>query len=640
MPYRNLNIGRSLLVLIFGLVLSAQLVAATEEEVTIRLLFFQGTWMEGKPGLDKVAVLTTSSDPALAELKTIVDMPEDEQKMAVTEALLDMFELKSLEDLISTTLPWNGRDAGLSENIVRKSLVFRFVLVPKRISPQEIAMLVALLISKEGSLGSEEPIEKQVEKAIKVVQDKTMMEQILDQALGLKIGDPVIVGIPYEDRVYFMMILLTGGRPGPEKKVSKAAKKPEPTEILDAPKPIRKVLPSYPEKLRQQGIEGIVKLRVSVNQKGQVFETAVLKPLHPYLDYAASQALRRWEFEPVLLNKKPVPVSFMVAVNFDPKTWNLQGETTEAEEVPPTNLETPTQAKLRMILDHCAVYCQKLAGLALDFICEETIKEIHYNFGSGEEWMTVVSILPSPAGRPTQILMASTPLFDPRLTEKKSYVCDYLLVKKGEKLEEQRILLQEDGRTMPDRERLLEEKKFFVLRPLFAPIRLLDRDRQPLFNYTLIKEEKVNNKKAYLIEAVPKSADAAGIQYGRIWVDAENFQILQCEIEGVPFEGYDDILDDCIRYYAEPYFTTLFLYQIERKGVLFPSRAEIRVIYGTATKTKLKKMKTEITYKKYKIFTVETEEEIREATSALPSGLSGLDDLYDLHLKRARRKSP
>src|SRR4030067_2167276 len=275
-----------------------------------------------------------------------------------------------------------------------------------------------------------------------------------------------------------------------------------------------------------------------------------------------------------------------------------------------------------MILDQCAVYCQKLAGLALDFICEETIKEIHYNFGTGEEWWSVVSILPRPAGRPTQILIASSPLFDPRLTEKKSYVCDYLLVKKGDKLEEQRILLQEDGRTMPDRERLLEEKKFFVLRPLFAPIRLLDRDRQLLFHYTLGKEEKVNNKKAYLIEAVPKSTDMAGIQCGRIWVDVENFQILQCEIEGVPFEGYDDILEDCIRFNIEPFFTTTYLYHIERKGVLFPSRVDLRVVYKDP-KTKLKKMKTEITYKKYKIFTVETEEEIRQGASELLSRLLG-----------------
>lgn len=640
MSSRDLNIRLSFLIFIIGLVLSAQLVAATEEEVTIRILFLQGAWMEGQPGLDKVTVLTTSSDPALAELKTIADMSEDEQKIAVTEALLDILDLRTIEDLFSTALTWNGRDPGLSDNVVRKSLVFRFVFVPKRVSPRQIAIRIALLRSKEGSLGSGERIEKEVEKAIKVVQDKTMMEQILDQALGLEIGDPVIVGIPHEDRVYFMMIWLTSGKPSPEKRASKAAKETQPTEILEAPMPIRKVLPAFPENLRQQGIEGVVKLRVSINQKGQVFETEVLKSLHPYLDYAASQALRRWEFEPVHLKGKSVPVAFMVAINFDPKTWNLQGETTEAAVISPIGLEPAAQAKLRMILDQCAEYCDRLTGLALDFICEETIKEIHYNFGTGGGWLGIASVLPSPPGVPSKIIMASTPLFDPELTKKNSYVCDYLLVKKGEKLEERRILLQEDGRKLPDRETLLEEKKFSILRPFFAPIRLLDRNRQPLFNYSIIKEEKVNNKKAYLIDAVPKSADAAGIQYGRLWVDVENFQILQCEIDGIPFEGYDDILEDCIHFYVEPFFTTTYLYQIERKGILYPSRAEIRVIYKTANKTKLKKMKTEITYKKYKIFMVETEEEIREATSALLSGLLGLDDLYDLHLKRARRRSP
>jgi TonB family protein len=625
-----------ILAMIFGLVLSVQPVVATEE-VTIRILFLQGAWTEGQPGLDKVTVLTTSSDPALAELKTIADMSEGEQKMAVTEALLDILELRTVEELFSWPMTWNGRDPGLSDTILRKSIVYRLVFLIKRISAQEIALHASVFKSKEGSIETAERIEKELEKAAKVVQDKKKMEQILDQVLGLKIGDPVIVGIPYENRIYFMMILLTGGKPGPGQKVSKAVKEPEPTEILEAPKPVRKVLAAYPEKLRQGGVKGVVKLRVSIDQKGIVQNVRVLKSLHPYLDYTAVRALRQWEFEPVLLNERPVPVSFMVAINFDPKTWNLQGETTEAAVIPPTGLEPDSQAKLRMVLDHCAEYCERLTGLALDFICEETIKEIHYNFGAEPIGVVYIYRPPSPPVRPVTTVVA--PLFDPKLTEKNSFVCDYLLVKKGENLEERRILLQEDGRTMPDRENLLEEKKFSILRPLFAPIRLLDRDRQPLFNYTIIKEENVNKKKSYLIEAVPKSIDAAGIQCGRIWVDTRSFQILQCEIEGMPLEGYEDILQDCIRFNIEPIFTITYLYQIERKGVLFPSRVDLRVVYKDPI-TKLKKMKTEITYKKYKIFTVETEEEIREATSALLSELSGSGDLYDLHLKRARRKSP
>jgi hypothetical protein len=204
-----------------------------------------------------------------------------------------------------------------------------------------------------------------------------------------------------------------------------------------------------------------------------------------------------------------------------------------------------------------------------------------------------------------------TPLFDPKLTEKNNFVCDYLLVKKGDNIEERRILLQKDGRTMADRGTFLEEKKFSILGPLFVPIRLLDRDCQTQFNYTLLKEEKVNKKKAYLIEAALKSRDVAGIQCARIWVDVQSFQILQCEIEGVPLEGYEDILEDCVRFNVEPLFTTTYLYQIERKGVLFPNRLTIRVVYkGQKDPTRLKKLKIEMTYKKYRIFTVETEQKI------------------------------
>lgn len=595
--------------LLLALVISFVLLAPyllTGEDITIRIHFFQGTWMEGQPGLNKVIVLATSSDPALSELKTIADRPESELKMAVTEALLDILDLRTVEDLFPRVLTWNGRDPGLSDTVVRKSLVFRFVFVPKRISPQKIAMRVALFKSKEGSLGTGEPKEKEVQKALKVVQNKKMMEQILDQALGLEIGDPAIVCIPYEDQVYFMVILLTSGSQGSEQRVSKEAKEPEPTEILAEPKAIRKVLPAYPEKLRQQGVEGVAKLQVLVDKRGRVQDVTVLKSIHPYLDYAAVQALRQWEFEPVLLDKKPVPVAFMMEVNFDPKTWNLQEETTEDEEISPTGLESTSQARLRMILDHCADYCQKLTGLALDFICEEAIKEIHYNFSS-EEGGWLVHVYGPP------ITSARTPLFDPKLTEKNSLVCDYLLVKKGEKIEERRILLQEDGRTMPDRETLLEEKKFSVLMPLFAPVQLLDRDRQPQFNYKLLKEEKVNKKKAYLMEAVLKSSEVAGIKSARIWVDVKTFQILQCEIEGVPLEGYEDILKDCVRFNIEPLFTTTYQYKIERKGVLFPFSTTIRVAYkGQKGQPKLTKLKTKLTYKKYKIFTVESDQVIKK----------------------------
>lgn len=596
-----MNKGRNILSLIFSLILLAQFISAVEL-VTIRIHFFQGTWMEGQPGLNKVTVLTTSSD--VAELKSIVDRPENEQKIAISEALMDILDLQTVEDLFPWAMTWNGKDPTLSETILRKSHVFRLVFIPKWISPKEVALRAAIFKSKEGALGSDEPIKKELEEAVNVVKDETKMEKIMDQTIDLEVGDPVIVGIPDKNQVYFMMILLTSGKPGPEQKASKEAKEPELTEILAPPKPVRQILPVYPEQFRQQGVEGEVKLRVSIDQKGEVQNVKVLKSLHPYLDFMTVQALRQWEFEPVLLKEKGVPVAFSMAVDFDPKTWQAQEETTRIKDTPITDLGTPSQAQLRMILDRCAEYCQKLAGLALDFICEETIKEIHYNLGADPHWGMYIY---GPREGPITTVMY--PLFDPKLTEKNSYICDYLFVKKGDKIEERRILLQKDGRTMQDRGTLLEEKKYSFIMPLFAPIRLLDRNQQPEFSFMLVKEENVDRKKGYLIEATPKSSSAAIVQRAKIWVDVKTFQILQCEIEGVPLEGYEDILEECVRFNIEPLFNITHQYQIERKGVLFPFRSTIRVAYK-GPQTKGKKLKTEISYKKYKIFTVETEEEI------------------------------
>jgi hypothetical protein len=55
-------------------------------------------------------------------------------------------------------------------------------------------------------------------------------------------------------------------------------------------------------------------------------------------------------------------------------------------------------------------------------------------------------------------IAAFNPLFDPKLTVKNRFVCEDLLDKKGEKIEERRVLLQKDDRAMPDRGTLLEEK--------------------------------------------------------------------------------------------------------------------------------------------------------------------------------------
>jgi len=153
-----------------------------------------------------------------------------------------------------------------------------------------------------------------------------------------------------------------------------------------------------------------------------------------------------------------------------------------------------------------------------------------------------------------------------------------------------------------------------MLMPLFAAVRLLALDRQLLFNYRILKEEKVQGKEAYVIEAVPKFKDVGEVEYSIIWVDKKSFQILKSEIEGVPIEGYEKILEETTKLNLKPEFKITHLYQAEKKGVLFPSHSKVRVAYPPLRPMMRElhklRLKIDMTYDKFKFFTVETEHKV------------------------------
>jgi len=91
--------------------------------------------------------------------------------------------------------------------------------------------------------------------------------------------------------------------------------------------------------------------------------------------------------------ENPLPAYFTVKVHFNPETWRRWEETIESQEIP-MGLGLSFQEDLRKVLEQSGEYCQKLAGAALDFICEETIKEIQYNYGIlGGQRKTSMSVI-------------------------------------------------------------------------------------------------------------------------------------------------------------------------------------------------------------------------------------------------------
>jgi hypothetical protein len=128
-----------------------------------------------------------------------------------------------------------------------------------------------------------------------------------------------------------------------------------------------------------------------------------------------------------------------------------------------------------------------------------------------------------------------------------------------------------------------------------------------VFNFKIIGSERIHGKKAHVLEAIPKSENEDGIWSAKLWIEERTQAILRCIINGVPAEGYDDVLNDCAILNITPIFTITHDYEIEKSGIYFPSHSRIRVTYPAIdTRGRVEKLSINLDYGKYKFFTVET----------------------------------
>jgi TonB family protein len=74
--------------------------------------------------------------------------------------------------------------------------------------------------------------------------------------------------------------------------------------------------PLYPAIAAAARIQGTVTLEATIDEHGNVVDVRVLRSV-PLLDQAAIDAVRRWKYEPTLLNGRPVPILMSVTVRFE-----------------------------------------------------------------------------------------------------------------------------------------------------------------------------------------------------------------------------------------------------------------------------------------------------------------------------------
>ena len=382
--------------------------------------------------------------------------------------------------------------------------------------------------------------------------------------------------------------------------------------IVQTPfKSIKKVYPKYPEMLKNEGVAARFRILIGIDKKGNVRRAFVENSLYPELEKSIEEAFLQWKFEPFTHKGEPVGTFGFIRIIFYPGKLRpsvLESEST-MKSIQEELIKIPNK-ELQMILDKCTEYTLKLSESALYYVCHEKIKEKFKKLEEKEReiGMTVGGHRDL---QPDEIMQAE----DKRLiltgSEKRNYIYDYQLIRKKGNVKEKRIPLEKNAKEISQEDILQETKPIYSLKPILVPTQLLTIEQRPRFLFKLAKDEKIKGKLVYVIEAYLRPGQMGNIRRGKLWVNKSDFRIVKAEVETNFVEGFEDILSECDNFYLKPHFKSTHYYEVEKNGILFPSRSEIRVEYsGLLAAKKGLKSELEVIYENYKFFTVETDHNI------------------------------
>ncbi|MCJ7484564.1 MAG: hypothetical protein MUQ25_00155 [Candidatus Aminicenantes bacterium] len=260
-------------------------------------------------------------------------------------------------------------------------------------------------------------------------------------------------------------------------------------------------------------------------------------------------------------------------------------------------------ADLAAILERCAAYCDKLSRSVLDFVCEERVVETIAEIRVARPAVTL-------GGSNARIYSGPMVLAGKKARSK--YLYDYQLVRtKAGEITETRVLLEENGRKVEEKDASLKTRVFIYKYVVMGPVGLLGREEQENFDFSVVKETMLKKQRVVIIQAAPKSGAAGNVLYGKVWVRQSDARILRIEWQPESMGNYEGIAEMARELGMKPRLSFVSEYDFEKNGLRFPSRYEIEEAYSSKVRAPLVRSKTEVTYDAYKFFTVETGVAIR-----------------------------
>ena len=263
-----------------------------------------------------------------------------------------------------------------------------------------------------------------------------------------------------------------------------------------------------------------------------------------------------------------------------------------AESGSPIEATTPVLAK-------AGAYCERLKAIALHYICEERIVRTTHLY-SVRRYVRSTGELPRKR-------------WDFKRSVTQDVLYDYQLIKKGDRLEEKRKVLKYNGKTWTrteDPPNILPYQAQYIV---YGPVGFLSKFWQSRFDYFEEGSEKLpGDRMAVILTSQPNEFREENGVYGRVWVETELGAVrrISWDPESIDFFHPEEVPEAFSGLEKRLVWTAY--YEIEKNGIYFPSRQEIREEYvGPAGETIVGDVWT-ITYENYKFFTVGVDVEFKK----------------------------
>lgn len=91
-------------------------------------------------------------------------------------------------------------------------------------------------------------------------------------------------------------------------------------DIDTKPVPVKTPPPSYPNSMRRDGVQGLVALKITIDESGAVTECAVNKSSHPDFEQPAIEAVKKWKFKPASKAGVAVKTNVVIPIKFTLET--------------------------------------------------------------------------------------------------------------------------------------------------------------------------------------------------------------------------------------------------------------------------------------------------------------------------------